>query len=100
MPTQQLRSRLPNELTVLRATTTARLMSASEVDARRLVRDVLLRDGSTLRLTATTREDFDDIKAFYDQLSEDNRFFRFHGYGRTDPSPAPRRRRLASIGLP
>ena len=51
---------------------------------RALVRDVLLRDGSTLRLRATTPEDFGDIKAFYDHLSEESRFLRFHGYGRTD----------------
>ena len=49
-----------------------------------MVRDVLLRDGSTLRLRATTPEDFGDIKAFYDHLSEDSRFLRFHGFGRTD----------------
>ena len=59
-------------------------MSASEVDAQRLVRDVLLRDGSTLRLRATTPEDFGDIKAFYDHLSEESRYLRFHGYARTD----------------
>jgi acetate---CoA ligase (ADP-forming) len=51
---------------------------------RPLVRDVLLRDGSTLRLQATRPEDFDDIKAFYDSLSQESRYFRFHGYGRTD----------------
>ena len=49
-----------------------------------LVRDVLLRDGSTLRLQTPTPADFDDIKAFYDGLSPDSRYFRFHGYGRTD----------------
>ncbi len=59
-------------------------MSASAVDAQRLVRDVLLRDGSTLRLTTTTPEDFGDIKAFYDDLADESRFFRFHGYARTD----------------
>jgi acyl-CoA synthetase (NDP forming)/RimJ/RimL family protein N-acetyltransferase len=50
----------------------------------RLVRDVLLRDGSTLRLTTPTPEDFADIKAFYDGLSQESRYFRFHGAGRTD----------------
>jgi acetate---CoA ligase (ADP-forming) len=49
-----------------------------------LVRDVLLRDGSTLRLRAPTPEDFDAIKAFYDELSPESRYMRFHGYGRTD----------------
>jgi acetate---CoA ligase (ADP-forming) len=51
---------------------------------QRLVRDVLLRDGSTLRLHASTLEDFEDIKAFYDGLSQESRYFRFHGYGRAD----------------
>lgn len=49
-----------------------------------LVRDVLLRDGSTLRLQAPLPSDFGDIKAFYDGLSPESRYFRFHGYGRTD----------------
>ena len=53
-------------------------------EPQRLVRDVLLRDGSTLRLQAPTPVDFDDIKAFYDGLSDESRYFRFHGYGRTD----------------
>ena len=49
-----------------------------------LVRDVLLRDGSTLRLQTPTPEDFGEIKAFYDGLSQQSRCFRFHGLGRTD----------------
>ena len=49
-----------------------------------LVRDVLLRDGSTLRMQAPTPVDFDDIKAFYDGLSPESRRLRFHGFGRTD----------------
>ena len=53
-------------------------------EPQRLVRDVLLRDGSTLRLRAPTPVDFDDIQAFYDGLSDESRYFRFHGYGRTD----------------
>jgi acyl-CoA synthetase (NDP forming)/GNAT superfamily N-acetyltransferase len=48
------------------------------------VRDVLLRDGSTLRLQTPTPVDFEDIKAFYDGLSSESRYFRFHGFGRTD----------------
>jgi acetate---CoA ligase (ADP-forming) len=51
---------------------------------RRLVRDVLLRDGSTLRLQGSAPADFEDIKAFYDGLPFESRYFRFHGYGRTD----------------
>ena len=49
-----------------------------------LVRDVLLRDGWTLRLQAPVPSDFGDIKAFYDGLSLESRYFRFHSYGRTD----------------
>ena len=52
--------------------------------ARLLVRDVLLRDGATLRLHAPVPPDFEDIRAFYDSLSPESRYFRFHGYGRTD----------------
>ena len=50
----------------------------------RLVRDVLLRDGSTLRLQAPAAEDYEDIRAFYEQLSPDSRYLRFHGLGRPD----------------
>ncbi len=50
----------------------------------RLVRDVLLRDGSTLRLLTPTAADFDDIKTFYEGLSPRSRFLRFHGFGRVD----------------
>jgi hypothetical protein len=57
---------------------------ASEGGPRLLVRDVLLRDGLTLRLRAPVSSDFGDIKAFYDGLSPESRYFRFHGYGRTD----------------
>ncbi len=49
-----------------------------------VIRDVLLRDGSTLRLRTPTPVDFDDIKEFFDGLSPDSRYLRFHGYGRTD----------------
>ena len=60
------------------------MTSGVESEGRRLVRDVLLRDGSTLRLRASLPSDFDDIKVFYDELSPDSRYLRFHGYGRTD----------------
>ncbi len=49
-----------------------------------VIRDVLLRDGSTLRLQAPTPVDLEDIKAFYDGLSPESRYHRFHGLGRTD----------------
>jgi acetate---CoA ligase (ADP-forming) len=57
---------------------------AAAAEPQPLVRDVLLRDGSTLRLQAPTPADFGDIKAFYDALSPESRYFRFHGFGRTD----------------
>jgi RimJ/RimL family protein N-acetyltransferase len=60
------------------------VMVAVETERARLVRDVLLRDGSTLRLQASQPSDFADIKEFYDGLSPDDRYLRFHGYGRTD----------------
>ena len=52
--------------------------------SRALVRDVLLRDGSTLRLQTPSPADFDEIKSFYDGLSWDSQFLRFRGYPRTD----------------
>ena len=59
-------------------------MVASAPEPGRLVRDVLLRDGWTLRLQTPTPVDYEDIKAFYDGLSPESRYFRFHGFGRTD----------------
>ncbi|HEU4974401.1 MAG TPA: GNAT family N-acetyltransferase [Baekduia sp.] len=49
-----------------------------------LVRDVILRDGSALRLRSPVPEDEADIRAFFDAMSFDNRYMRFHGAGRTD----------------
>ena len=48
------------------------------------MRDVLLRDGATLRLQAPTPADFEDIKEFFDGLSAQSRDMRFPGGGRTD----------------
>ena len=48
------------------------------------MRDVLLRDGATLRLQASTPADFEDIKEFFDGLSAQSRDMRFPGAGRTD----------------
>jgi acyl-CoA synthetase (NDP forming)/GNAT superfamily N-acetyltransferase len=59
-------------------------MVASAPEPRPLVRDVLLRDGWTLRLQTPTPLDYEDIKAFYDSLSPESRYLRFHGFGRTD----------------
>ncbi|MGO9900912.1 MAG: GNAT family N-acetyltransferase, partial [Solirubrobacteraceae bacterium] len=58
--------------------------SSAAESQKPLVRDVLLRDGWTLRLQAPTPVDYEEIKAFYDGLSPESRYFRFHGFGRTD----------------
>lgn len=63
-------------------------MSATPSTATALVRDVILRDGSTLRLRSPAPEDFDAIKAFFDALDPDSRYMRFHGYERTDAPAA------------
>jgi len=60
------------------------VVSVSAVSSHSLVGDVLLRDGSTLRLETPAPEDFGHIKAFYDGRSSESRYFRFHGYGRAD----------------
>jgi acyl-CoA synthetase (NDP forming)/RimJ/RimL family protein N-acetyltransferase len=49
-----------------------------------LVRDVILRDGAALRLRSPAPEDEPDIRAFFDALSFESRYLRFHGAGRTD----------------
>ena len=54
------------------------------VAGRPLVRDVILRDGTPLRLRAPTPGDYGDIKNFYDRLSEDSLYTRFHGAIRTE----------------
>ena len=59
-------------------------MAASARERQPLVRDVLLRGGSTLRLEAPSPADYEDIKVFYDGLSPESRYLRFHGFGRTD----------------
>jgi hypothetical protein len=57
------------------------MMADSAPDPRRLVRDVLLRDGSTLWCQAPTPGEFEDIKAFYDGLSPDSRTCASTGLG-------------------
>lgn len=52
--------------------------------ATRLIRDVILSDGSSLRLREPSPEDYEEIRAFYEGLSLESRYRRFHGLGRTD----------------
>src|SRR3954454_15068914 len=49
-----------------------------------IVRDVILRDGSALRLSSPRPDDEPAIKAFFDGLAPESRYMRFHGHGRTD----------------
>ena len=60
------------------------LLASSSAIAVPLTRDVILADGSTLRLRAPGPEDYDDVKAFYDRLSPESRYMRFHGTVGTD----------------
>ena len=46
--------------------------------------DVILRDGSTLRLRAPAHGDAGALLAFFDRLSEHSRYLRFHGVRRVD----------------
>ena len=46
--------------------------------------DVILRDGTTLRLRAPTSDDADALVAFFASLSERSRYLRFHGIRNVD----------------
>ena len=48
--------------------------------------DVILRDGSTLRLRAPARTDADALAAFFGGLSDRSSYLRFHGIRRIDAS--------------
>ncbi len=49
-----------------------------------LVRDVILRDGSVLRLRAPEPDDEEAIKRFFDRLDPESSYLRFHGHVRSD----------------
>ncbi|WCB92040.1 hypothetical protein DSM104299_00721 [Baekduia alba] len=49
-----------------------------------IVRDVILRDGSALRLRSPRPEDEEAIRAFFEALTFESRYLRFHGAGRSD----------------
>jgi acetate---CoA ligase (ADP-forming) len=44
-----------------------------------IVRDVILREGTTLRLRAAVKDDAAGLLAFVERLSPESRYFRFHG---------------------
>jgi acetyl coenzyme A synthetase (ADP forming)-like protein len=46
--------------------------------------DVILRDGSTLRLRAPAHDDADALRAFFERLSDRSRYLRFHGVRHVD----------------
>ena len=46
-----------------------------------LVRDVILRDGTTVRLRSPEPADEQGLRAFFDELDVDSRYLRFHGLG-------------------
>jgi acetate---CoA ligase (ADP-forming) len=46
--------------------------------------DVILRDGSTLRLRAPLESDRQSLVRFYEELSDRSLYFRFHGHVRVD----------------
>jgi acetyl coenzyme A synthetase (ADP forming)-like protein len=46
--------------------------------------DVILRDGGTLRLRPPARDDEDGLRAFFEALSDQSRYLRFHGFVRVD----------------
>ncbi len=50
------------------------------------VRDVILRDGGTLRLRAPTAADVDGLLAFFSRLSERSVYRRFHGFPSLRPA--------------
>jgi acetate---CoA ligase (ADP-forming) len=47
--------------------------------------DVILRDGSTLRLRAPLAEDADALLTFFSELSDRSRYLRFHGFPALGP---------------
>jgi acetate---CoA ligase (ADP-forming) len=48
--------------------------------------DVILRDGTTLRLQAPRSTDADELLAFFARLSERSRYLRFHGFPALTPA--------------
>ena len=48
-------------------------------------RDVVLRDGTTMRLRPPLRDDEEPVIAFLEHLSEQSRYLRFHGYAKPGP---------------
>ena len=58
------------------------MVTVTDTDASR---DVILRDGSTLRLRAPRQDDADRLLAFFGSLSERSLYLRFHGFPSLGP---------------
>ena len=50
------------------------------------VRDVVLRDGTTLRLRPPGRDDAEELLAFLKRLSRESLYMRFHGFPSVGPA--------------
>ncbi|MDX6401036.1 MAG: hypothetical protein QOF27_1642, partial [Gaiellaceae bacterium] len=61
-----------------------RLLPASSSTETAVAVDVILRDGSTLRLRAPAHDDAGALLAFFERLSEHSLYLRFHGVRRID----------------
>jgi RimJ/RimL family protein N-acetyltransferase/predicted CoA-binding protein len=57
---------------------------ASDRDSRAVAADVILRDGSTLRLRMPDADDETALVDFFESLSDRSRYLRFHGIRRVD----------------
>src|SRR6478672_10859192 len=55
------------------------MTSTASDPAAHFVEDVVLRDGSTLRLRVPTAADEGTLIAFFESLSTESRYLRFHG---------------------
>ena len=53
-----------------------------------VVRDVILPEGTTLRLRAATSDDADGLVAFVERMTPESRYFRFHGLPPVGPADA------------
>jgi len=58
--------------------------ASREIASAVAAREVVLQDGTHLRLRRPTSEDYEDIKSFYEELSQESRYNRFNGFVRTD----------------
>ena len=68
-----------------RGTTNARGTAGDDNDGVKDVVDVILRDGSTLRLRPPTGADAEAILGFFGALSQQSLYLRFHGFPRLGP---------------